>query len=60
MEQAIIDSSKKILRPNRREVRYVILEVGCAHISFDKKLLPQINIHCGEVMQNNEMSSLMA
>ena len=30
------------------------------HIYFDEQLLPQINIYCGEVTQNNEMTSLIA
>ena len=33
---------------------------SCGHIYFDKQLLPQINICCREVMQNNELAALMA
>ena len=32
---------------------------SCEHICFDKQLLPQINICCEEIIQNNEMTSLM-
>ena len=32
---------------------------SCRHICFGKQLLPQINIYCREVMQNNKITSLM-
>ena len=32
---------------------------SCGHISFCKQLLPQINICCREVMQNNKTTSLI-
>ena len=32
---------------------------GCRHIYFGKQFLPQINICCREVMQNNKITSLM-
>ena len=32
---------------------------GCRHICLGKQWLPQINIYCREVMQNNKMTSSM-
>ena len=32
--------------------------LSCEQIHFDNHLLPQANICCGEVMQNNEMTPL--
>ena len=43
---------------NSRVLEKTVL-FSCEHIYFDKQLLLQITIYCGEVMENNEMTSLM-
>ena len=60
MSKKVYTSEAETTGENNRTTRF--REKGsfsCRHICLGKELLPQINISCREVMQNNKMTSSM-